>query len=43
MSQVTYTDLVKSVATAVNTALGSVNKWNIAGRDVSAFYPNQEA
>jgi hypothetical protein len=43
MSQVTYTDLVKSVAIAVNTALGSVNKWNIAGRDVAAFYPNQEA
>ena len=45
MSQVTYTyaDLVKSVAIAVSTDLGSVNKWSIAGRDVAGFYPNQEA
>lgn len=43
MSQVTYTDVVKSVSIAVSTDLGSANKWSIAGRDVAGFYPNAEA
>ena len=43
MSNTTYTDVVKSVSTAVNADLGSANKWTIAGRDVATFFPNQEA
>ena len=43
MSQVLYTDVVKSVAIAVSNDLGSKNKWSIAGRDVAGFYVSPEA
>ena len=43
MSNTTYTDVVKSVMTAVNADMGSANKWNIAGRDVAAFFPSEDA
>ena len=43
MSQVNYSDVVKSVAIAVSTDLGSKNKWSIAGRDVAGFYASPEA
>jgi hypothetical protein len=43
MSQVTYTDVVKSVVIAVNADLGSANKWSIAGRDVAGFFSGADA
>ena len=39
----TYSDVVKSVGTAVNAQMGSTNKWTIAGRDVAVFFPNESA
>ena len=39
----TYSDVVKSVGTAVNAQMGSTNKWVIAGRDVAVFFPDESA
>jgi len=43
MSNTTYSDVIKSVGTAVNAQMGSTNKWVIAGRDVAVFFPDESA
>ena len=43
MSQVNYTDVVKSVTIAVSADLGSANKWATAGRDVCGFFAGPDA